>query len=154
MPLHEYRCHKCGHQFERISKFSDSPVRKCPECGGKVEQLLSAPAVHFKGSGFYITDYAKKSSAETSNDGGSATVKADDKKASGETAGDKASGEKASGEKAFGEKASGEKSGSETKGSDKKGGTSSSDGKSGGEKTTARQSGDRVSTTGSKKARR
>src|SRR5215813_10495844 len=60
MPLYEYRCKKCGHRFERIQKFSDPPVKKCPECGGKVEQLLSAPAIQFKGAGWYVTDYAKK----------------------------------------------------------------------------------------------
>lgn len=60
MPLYEYECKKCGHRFERIQKFSDPMVKKCPECGGKVEQLLSAPAVQFKGSGWYATDYAKK----------------------------------------------------------------------------------------------
>ena len=63
MPLYEYQCQKCKHRFERIQKFSDQPIRKCPECGGAVEQLLSAPAVQFKGSGWYVTDYAKKSSA-------------------------------------------------------------------------------------------
>jgi putative FmdB family regulatory protein len=67
MPLYEYECKKCGHRFERIQRFSDPPVKKCPECGGKVEQLLSAPAVQFKGSGWYVTDYAKKSSASGSN---------------------------------------------------------------------------------------
>jgi putative FmdB family regulatory protein len=60
MPLYEYECQKCGHRFERIQKFSDPMVKKCPECGGKVEQVLSAPAVQFKGSGWYVTDYAKK----------------------------------------------------------------------------------------------
>jgi putative FmdB family regulatory protein len=63
MPLYEYKCEKCGHRFEKIQKFSDKPVKKCPECGGKVEQVISAPAVQFKGSGWYVTDYAKKSSA-------------------------------------------------------------------------------------------
>jgi len=60
MPIYEYECKKCGHRFERIQQFSDPLVKKCPECGGKVEQLLSAPAVQFKGSGWYVTDYAKK----------------------------------------------------------------------------------------------
>jgi putative FmdB family regulatory protein len=60
MPLYEYQCKKCGHRFERIQRFSDPLVKKCPECGGKVEQLLSAPAVQFKGSGWYVTDYPKK----------------------------------------------------------------------------------------------
>ena len=63
MPLYEYQCKKCGHRFEKIQKFSDKPIKKCPECGGAVEQLLSAPAVQFKGSGWYVTDYAKKSAA-------------------------------------------------------------------------------------------
>ncbi|HTC95604.1 MAG TPA: FmdB family zinc ribbon protein [Terriglobales bacterium] len=65
MPLYEYLCKKCGHRFERIQKFSDAPVKKCPECGGAVEQVLSAPAVQFKGSGWYVTDYAKKPSASS-----------------------------------------------------------------------------------------
>jgi len=73
MPLYEYECRKCKHRFEQIQKFSDKPVKKCPECGGPVEQLLSAPAVQFKGSGWYVTDYAKKSSppSSASSDGDS-----------------------------------------------------------------------------------
>ena len=71
MPLYEYECKKCGHRFEKIQKFSDKMVRKCPECGGQVEQMISAPAVQFKGSGWYVTDYAKKSHAPASSDGGS-----------------------------------------------------------------------------------
>lgn len=67
MPLYEYQCKKCGHRFERIQRFSDPLVKKCPECGGKVEQLLSAPAVQFKGSGWYVTDYAKKPASAGSN---------------------------------------------------------------------------------------
>ncbi|HET8824419.1 MAG TPA: zinc ribbon domain-containing protein [Terriglobales bacterium] len=67
MPLYEYQCQKCGHRFERIQRFSDPLVKKCPECGGKVEQMISAPAVQFKGSGWYVTDYAKKSSAGSSS---------------------------------------------------------------------------------------
>src|SRR5215467_6438534 len=60
MPIYEYECKKCGRRFERIQRFSDPLVKKCPECGGKVEQVLSAPAVQFKGSGWYVTDYPKK----------------------------------------------------------------------------------------------
>ncbi len=73
MPLYEYECKKCHHRFERIQKFSDKMVKKCPDCGGPVEQMISAPAVQFKGSGWYVTDYAKKSSAPSSsnNDSGS-----------------------------------------------------------------------------------
>jgi putative FmdB family regulatory protein len=76
MPLYEYQCEKCGHRFEKIQKFSDKMVKKCPECGGRVEQLISAPAVQFKGSGWYVTDYAKKSHAPSS-DGGKDSKKED-----------------------------------------------------------------------------
>lgn len=76
MPLYEYQCKKCKHRFEKIQKFSDKPLRKCPECGGPVEQLLSAPAAHFKGSGWYVTDYARKGSG-SSGDGSSAKAKED-----------------------------------------------------------------------------
>ena len=60
MPLYEYECDACGHRFEKIQKFSDPPVDTCPKCGGAVHKLMSSPAFQFKGSGFYITDYAKK----------------------------------------------------------------------------------------------
>jgi len=69
MPLYEYQCKKCGHRFEKIQKFSDKMVKKCPECGGPVEQMISAPSVQFKGSGWYVTDYAKKSQAPSSDSG-------------------------------------------------------------------------------------
>ena len=61
MPLYEYECETNGHRFERIQKFSDPPVDVCPTCGSAVRKLLSSPAIQFKGSGWYITDYAKKS---------------------------------------------------------------------------------------------
>jgi putative FmdB family regulatory protein len=60
MPLYEYQCDACGHRFERIQKFSDPPVEKCPQCGGTVRKLISSPAIQFKGSGWYVTDYARK----------------------------------------------------------------------------------------------
>jgi putative FmdB family regulatory protein len=71
MPLYEYECKKCHHRFERIMKYSDRPVKKCPDCGGPVEQTITAPAVQFKGSGWYVTDYAKKSSGTASSNGDS-----------------------------------------------------------------------------------
>ena len=75
MPLYEYQCKKCHSLTERIQKFSDSPLTVCPHCGGELEQLLSAPAIQFKGSGWYVTDYAKKSSGAGSSKGnGSAVV--------------------------------------------------------------------------------
>jgi len=67
MPLYEYECDACHHRFERIQKFSDPLVEKCPHCGqGPVKKLLSSPAIQFKGSGWYITDYARKSSKDSS----------------------------------------------------------------------------------------
>jgi putative FmdB family regulatory protein len=64
MPLYEYQCTRCAHRFEVIQKFSDKPVSHCPKCQGEVEKLLSAPGgLQFKGSGFYITDYARKTDA-------------------------------------------------------------------------------------------
>jgi putative FmdB family regulatory protein len=69
MPLYEYQCRKCKHRFERIRKFSDRALKTCPECGGRLEQLVSASSVRFKGSGWYATDYASKSSGKTSKEG-------------------------------------------------------------------------------------
>jgi putative FmdB family regulatory protein len=65
MPLYEYQCDACSHRFERIQKFSDPHVDTCPKCGGVVKKLLSSPAIQFKGTGWYITDYAKKSSTDS-----------------------------------------------------------------------------------------
>jgi putative FmdB family regulatory protein len=79
MPLYEYQCAKCGHRFEKIQKFSDKMVKKCPECGGQVEQMISAPAVQFKGSGWYVTDYAKKSSSPGASGDSASKDKKDDK---------------------------------------------------------------------------
>ena len=80
MPNYEYLCKKCGHRFEEIRKFSDKHLSKCPECGGVLEQVISAPAVQFKGSGWYVTDYPKKgagsvasSSSASSSEGDSGT---------------------------------------------------------------------------------
>ena len=65
MPLYEYQCDACAHRFEVIQKFSDPPIDVCPKCGGAVKKLLSSPAIQFKGSGWYITDYARASKADT-----------------------------------------------------------------------------------------
>lgn len=89
MPLYEYLCNSCGHRFERIQKFADAPIAECPSCGaGGVEKLLSSPAIQFKGSGFYITDYAKPGSRTDAAKGGD-----------GKGTGDKATGDKATGDK-------------------------------------------------------
>jgi len=89
VPLYEYECKKCHHRFERIQKSFSDPAPSCPKCSGEVEQLLHAPAVQFKGSGWYVTDYARGSSAgnSSSEDGGGkseekADVKSESKSAS------------------------------------------------------------------------
>ncbi len=61
MPLYEYRCLKCGVQREKIQKFSDPVLTTCEKCGGQLERLVSSAAIQFKGSGWYVTDYARKS---------------------------------------------------------------------------------------------
>jgi len=75
LPLYEYECVKCGHRFERIESTSASSTKKCPQCGARADRLLAAPAIQFKGSGWYVTDYAGKgagsSAVESAGDGGS-----------------------------------------------------------------------------------
>jgi len=61
VPLYEYECEKCGKHVERIEKVDGPHLRKCPSCGGRVERLMSPPAIQFKGSGWYVTDYAHSS---------------------------------------------------------------------------------------------
>lgn len=92
MPLYEYQCKKCHSLTERIQKFSDPPLTVCPHCGGELEQLLSAPAVQFKGSGWYVTDYARKPSGGGSSTGNGSPSSASDSKpqsASSETSSSK-----------------------------------------------------------------
>jgi putative FmdB family regulatory protein len=88
MPLYEYQCDACAHRFERIQKFSDPLVDVCPKCGGVVRKLLSSPAIQFKGSGFYITDYPRQgkgsggdSSSSSKSEGGDKKTEGGDKKA-------------------------------------------------------------------------
>ena len=91
MPTYEYRCLACEHQFERFQRMSDDAVKECEVCGEPVKRLLFPVAVHFKGSGFYSTDYAKKnalgSAGTTSGNGGSAdSSSSSDEKAPADTA--------------------------------------------------------------------
>ena len=80
MPLYEYECEACSHRFEVIRKFSDPPIETCPKCGSKVQKLPSSPAIQFKGSGFYITDYARSGKS----DGGGSSGKSDGSSSSGD----------------------------------------------------------------------
>ena len=79
MPLYEYQCLKCGKKTEKIESVSGPHLKKCPHCGGKVERLQSAPAIQFKGSGWYVTDYAGKSSAREGGSSDSASGEKADK---------------------------------------------------------------------------
>jgi putative FmdB family regulatory protein len=85
MPLYEYECESCKNRFEKIVKYSDPPLDTCPKCGkGPVRKLFSSPAIKFKGSGWYITDYAKKSSTDAGQaGGGSSSSEKSDKSESG-----------------------------------------------------------------------
>src|SRR5262245_42187514 len=77
MPLYEYECEACGKRFEKIQKFSDPLVESCPSCGGgPVQKLLSSPAIQFKGSGWYITDYPKKDASTAAKSDGDTDSKA------------------------------------------------------------------------------
>jgi putative FmdB family regulatory protein len=90
MPLYEYECDACGRRFEVIQKMSDPVVETCPTCGGRVHKLQSAPAFQFKGSGWYVTDYAKKDQpAAAKNEDDSKATKTADK---GEKAADATKG--------------------------------------------------------------
>jgi putative FmdB family regulatory protein len=68
LPLYEYKCEKCGHRFEKIESVNASETKKCPKCGAKAERQLAAPAIQFKGRGWYVTDYAGKNSASASGE--------------------------------------------------------------------------------------
>ena len=85
MPLYEYQCDACGHRFEKIQKYSDPVVDTCPVCGGAVRKLMSSPAIQFKGSGFYITDYGKKDQGAEKSDTGSGDKAAKSESSAGRT---------------------------------------------------------------------
>jgi len=112
VPTYEYRCDSCSHQFERFQRMSDDPVKECEACGGEVQRLLFPVAIHFKGSGFYTTDYAKKKSLKGGPSEGNGS-------GSNGSSGEKASSDKS----ASGEKASGADKSSESSAESKKVGT-------------------------------
>jgi putative FmdB family regulatory protein len=114
MPLYEYQCDACGAQFELIRKFSDPPLQVCPTCGAeRVRKLLSSPAFQFKGSGWYVTDYARKTSGGESGTGSKSSSESNDSKDTGKSGsgaeGAKAESAPASADKSPGDKSSGDK---------------------------------------------
>jgi putative FmdB family regulatory protein len=110
MPLYEYRCSKCEKKIEVIRKFSDPPLTEHEGCGGTLEQLLSAPAFQLKGTGWYVTDYAKAGAKPSSDSGGKPGGDSKDSEAKASTSKD-------------GEGNAGEKKASESKSSESKGDT-------------------------------
>jgi putative FmdB family regulatory protein len=130
MPLYEYQCSACAHRFERIVKFSDAPLKTCPQCGkDAIEQMISAPAVQFKGSGWYVTDYARKSSAPASSssaksEGGSEAASSSKESGTGD------GGSSAPASTGSAEKTSGSASGSSTGGDSGGGSTKNASGES------------------------
>lgn len=79
MPLYEYECRQCGQRFEQIQKFTDPPLERCQSCGGPVSRLISSAAIQFKGTGWYITDYARKSGASADTASGNGKEKKSEK---------------------------------------------------------------------------
>ena len=126
MPLYEYKCGKCAHQFEKIEKHSAPTTQKCPKCGGRAERMISAAGIQFKGSGWYVTDYKGKNS-------GASTVDSSGDGASGKS-GDSSSDSKSADAKSQDSKSSDAKSGDS-----KAGGASSSESKSSAEKSSSKK---------------
>ena len=87
MPIYEYECRKCKAHTEAFQKVSDKPLTKCPKCGGRLEKRISAPAIQFKGSGWYVTDYAGKATKGEKSESEAKTEKSEktDKKATKES---------------------------------------------------------------------
>jgi putative FmdB family regulatory protein len=90
MPIYEYRCLDCGHQFELMQKFSDPPAEICTSCSGTVQKLISRSAFHLKGSGWYVTDYGRNGSADgktTGKNDSESSAESSDKKSTNESGG-------------------------------------------------------------------
>ena len=142
MPLYEYQCARCG-RFEVIRKFSDPPLLTCPTCAGEIQKLFSAPAIQFKGTGWYITDYARKST------GGEASGKSKTEGDASSSASGSKDGGSSSKDGASSSKDAGSKSAASGDGSTSKGSGDSSRSKGSGESPTSKGSGDSSTSKGS-----
>src|SRR6202034_786436 len=94
VPLYEYRCKNCGHQFEKIQTFSAPDEKECPVCQGPLERLISASAIQFKGSGWYATDSASKPKAGSMKASADGEIKSSDSKSSDSKSSDSKSSDK------------------------------------------------------------
>jgi putative FmdB family regulatory protein len=117
LPLYEYKCIKCGHRFERIENVAAPETRKCSKCGAKAERMFAAPAIQFKGSGWYVTDYAGKKSESPSgeNSGDGAASKPGEKAADAKPSESKSANPKSGDSKSSDSKSSSEKGGTSKK---------------------------------------
>ena len=121
MPLYEYACLKCGRHTDKIESVAGPHLKKCPHCGGKVESVITAPAIKFKGSGWYVNDYAAKpSSGDGKTSEGTAGNSGDSKESSSKDSGSKDSGSKEPSSKDSSAKDSSSKESSPSKGSKEK----------------------------------
>ena len=119
MPLYEYACLKCGRHTDKIEPVAGPHLKKCPHCGGKVESVITAPAIKFKGSGWYVNDYAAKPISAEGKKSEGAAGNSNDSKESKES-GSKDSGSKESSSKDSSGKDSGSKESSSAKDSKEK----------------------------------
>ena len=121
MPLYEYACLKCGRHTDKIESVAGPHLKKCPHCGGKVESVITAPAIKFKGSGWYVNDYAAKpSSGDGKTSEGPAGNSGDSKESSSKDSGSKDSGSKEASSKDSSVKDSSSKESASSKGSKEK----------------------------------
>lgn len=88
MPIYEYRCEECEREIEVLQRIDEPPLAECPHCGGPVRKLISAPAFQFKGSGWYVTDYARKGGGSEKESGGEASAGKEGRKESAAAKGD------------------------------------------------------------------
>src|ERR1700689_2280665 len=109
LPLYEYKCEKCGHQFEKIEGHTASETKKCPKCGAKARRMLSKAAIQFKGSGWYVTDYGKKNSSPASEEKSAESKSNDSKSGESKSSESKPSDSKSSESKSTDSKSSSEK---------------------------------------------
>jgi putative FmdB family regulatory protein len=110
LPLYEYKCEKCGHRFEKIEKHSASEIKKCPKCNANAPRQISAAGIQFKGSGWYVTDYAGRGSSSSTSEGDGGSSKADKTEKAGKAEkADTKSSEAKSSEKSSSEKSSSKK---------------------------------------------
>lgn len=129
MPIYEYQCDQCGHKSEEMQRLADAPITVCPNCGGPYRKLISAPAFQFKGSGWYVTDYARNQGGKGAGKGEGGKEEGGKSESGGETSGKGEAGTKDGGGGKEGSKeSSAPKSASDSSGGKGSGGSTSKSG--------------------------